>query len=591
MKSITSIRFLAYSLALVVFISCKKNYSGGPAIITPDNARPDLTQKVSASVTGYVLNESGEPVPFAEVTAGDKRSTTDSYGFFSISNTSLVKSIGVVKVTRNGYYDGFQSFIAATGKESFLQIQLLPKTISGEINAANGGIVTVNDGTSVQLPAYSVVKANGSAIYDGQVKISTTSLAVSSPNFMPGDGRGTDAEGYLKALQFYGAVAVNLTASNGEALQIAEGKSSAVKIPIQSSLAASAPATIALWYFNETTGLWKQEGTAVKNGNVYEATVPHFSFWGVADAEYLVTLQAKIVDAGNNPLVHVPVSVRFAGQPKGSGHERFAYTDAEGVVSGAVFANSSLELDVLTTCAIPAYTHPFSTQNSDVDLGDIKGNLGQTAVTITGTAVNCNNQPVTNGYIQTYDGGFYNRIPVNNGSFSFTGLSCSNTQVSVVLVDNDSYQQNTPQSIQLVAGLNDLGNLTGCGTSTMGYITYTLDGVTTTIAEPVDTIGAYYLDQGSTQVLTLSGNPNTQQKMAFQFTGGTTIGGGQTLTEVYSYAIPGGRGYWPVAIPLTITAYGNAGGFVSGSFSSKLIDFNNSGVHDFECSFRIRRMN
>ncbi|MFT4024807.1 MAG: hypothetical protein QM664_13605 [Flavihumibacter sp.] len=84
-------------------------------------------------------------------------------------------------------------------------------------------------------------------------------------------------------------------------------------------------------------------------------------------------MKARVVDGSGNPLVHVPVNVRPAGRLMGSGFDRFDYTDANGCVSGAVFANASLELDVLTTCQAAAFTYAFNTQATNLDLGDIRG--------------------------------------------------------------------------------------------------------------------------------------------------------------------------------------------------------------------------
>lgn len=570
--------------------ACKKNDSPAPGTPPQENQRPDFTETITGSVAGYITTDDGEPIAYAEITAGDKRTSSDQYGYFAITNTNLVKSIGLVKVSSNGYYNAFKTFIPVAGKETFIRIPLQAKKLTGQIAASAGGKLVIEEKASLSLNESSVVNASNNSAFDGQIQVNATSFHNKPAGVLPGDGRGANSEGYLKTLQFYGALAVNLSSDNGTALQIAPGKTAFIQIPVTETLLSSAPSTIDLWYFNESKGLWMQEGTATRNGNVYEATVSHFSFWGVAESSLFVTLKTRITDQANNPLVHVPVSVRVAGKISGGGYDKFAYTDADGYATGAVLANANLELDVLTTCGNTAYTHSFSTQTSDINLGDIKGNLGQALVSITGTAVNCNNQPVTNGYVQTYDGGFYNRMPVVNGQFNFTGLSCINGTVNVVLIDNDNNQQNHPQSVSLSAGLNDLGELKACDISTLGFITYTLDGVTTTIAEPTDTITAILTDfNGITQVLTLSGNSNLQQKMAFQFSGGTAIGSEHSIAEIYSYALPGGRGYWPTGTVLHITEYGKVGGFVSGNFSSKLIDFDNNGLHDIECNFRIRR--
>jgi hypothetical protein len=70
-----------------------------------------------------------------------------------------------------------------------------------------------------------------------------------------------------------------LESAAGEKLQISTGNTAKLNFSIPSSLQAAAPNTIALWYVDEKTGLWKEEGMATKNGNAYEGDVKHFTYW------------------------------------------------------------------------------------------------------------------------------------------------------------------------------------------------------------------------------------------------------------------------------------------------------------------------
>ncbi len=70
--------------------------------------------------------------------------------------------------------------------------------------------------------------------------------------------------------------------------------------------------------------------------------------------------------------------------------------------------------------------------------------LNERREALTGTVVDCESQPLVDGYVQTYDFGFYNRIPVVNGTFSFTGITCAIRDVNFVVVDNSTHQQNEP---------------------------------------------------------------------------------------------------------------------------------------------------
>jgi hypothetical protein len=300
------------------------------------------------------------------------------------------------------------------------------------------------------------------------------------------------------------------------------------------------------------------------------------------------------VNSDAQPLVHVPVMITIANQPVNAGYGKFAYTDADGYVHGAVLSGMSMILDIMTPCATSAYSHPFTTTNVDVDMGTLTGNLGQNMVTISGTAVNCNNAPVTNGYIQTYDNGFYNRINIVNGGFSFTGLACTNTGVHYVAVNKDAYQQNVPQSLTLVPGVNSLGTLQACGVNMLGTIDYTVNnGTVKTLTEPTDTLGAYFTDQqnGWTTIVTLGAGQNTAPDWSFQFSGPNATGIDHKVIDVFSTSFPNDRAYAPVPLTVTITEFGKPGGFIAGSFSGLMLGFSDNSIQQVTCNFRVRRMN
>jgi len=252
-----------------------------------------------------------------------------------------------------------------------------------------------------------------------------------------------------------------------------------------------------------------------------------------------------------------------------------------------ILGNSNLILDVLTPCATPAYSIPFTTTTLDVDLGTVTGNLGQSFVTIKGTAVNCSNAPVTDGYVQTYDNGFYNRIPIVNGNFSYTGLACSNTVASYVVIDNSTNQQNIPQTITLQPGMNNVGKLTACGMSTLSSIKYTINGTPYTLQEPTNKL-ASFLDNiqfNWTNIIDLT-NSNT---LTLSFDGGTALGSGHKVSDIFCSSFTSGRAIATVPLTVNITEYGLPGGFVSGNFSGTMLDFVSNAPYNVNFNFRVRR--
>ena len=579
-------------LCLTLLFSCRKNFSDEKLtpVVTP--VIPDFTPKSTASVSGFVTDANGDPVFNAQVVAGSKQTLTDAYGYFLIENTLLNKAAGLIKIVHNGYYTSYRSFTVNEGKTSFTRIQLLPKSVTGTLTSAAGGTVSTTDGAKVELPADAVVTASSGVAYNGIIKVSSKwidpTVVSNFQSTTPGDNRGVNSDGHLVYTKSHAMIAVELTGDIDQKLQIAAGKKATITIPIPASIAATAPASIALWSFDETTACWKQESTATKTGNTYVGQVSHFSYWEGAIGLPVVNFTARVLNSSLQPLSNVPVMITQANVPQNAGYGKFGYTDIDGYVYGVIPANMNLVLDVMTTCATTAYSVPFSTTNSNIDLGAVTGNVGQSSVTISGTVVNCSNAPVTNGYVQVYDNGFNNRIPIVNGTFSFTGLACTNTTASYIAVDNSTNQQSQPQTITLNAGANNLGQLTACGTSTISTINFTIDANSYTWTEPARKPGAYNTQMGYTQMV---GDIMTNANFTFNFDGGMTLGSSHQLIEVFSPDFAGGRAIASTPLAVTITEYGAPGGFVAGSFSGVMNDFVTNTPYNVSFNFRVRRYN
>jgi hypothetical protein len=575
---------------LILSPSCRKDYAREQFNEDKNLIKPDLTVKVLTDVSGFVIDENDSPVFNAVIIAGNKSAKTDEYGYFHISDASLPEIAGFIKVSKNGYFPGYRTFLAEENGETFVRIKLLPQNNPGDIDAGTGGNVEIGNGARLSLPSNAVVVASSGAAYSGVINVAAHWIDPSNIEAAqlqrPGDTRGTDDKDHLRLLNMFSTLAVELTGNTGQLLQIASGSQATITMPVPSTMLGAAPASIALWSFDETSGLWKQEGTATKNGNSYTATVSHFSFWAGAVGISLVEFSAQIVNSSLQPLANVAVGIRNAGEPFNAGYGRFGFTDANGYISGSIPADRQLILNVLTPCETEAYSHSFNSGSSDIDMGVLTGNLGQGMVTITGNAVKCNGQPVTNGYVQVYDNGFRNRINIVNGTFSFTGLVCTNVVASYVAVDADANQQSTPQTVSLVAGANNLGTITACGTSTVGSISITIDGITTVIAEPADELLTVYSD--------LSGGWTTIVKINtpdfnFQFSGGAATTGNHKVTEIFSQLFPTGRATASPSLDVTMTEYGIPGGFIAGSFSGTMEDFPSGATHTVSCQFRTRR--
>ena len=584
---------VAFIAAMSFFIvSCQKELSGGGFTVT--ETPPDLTTKIASAVTGFVTDETNAAVEGATVQFGTSTTTTDKYGYFEFSNVQVVKNAAVLTVIKPGYFKGIKTYIAAENKSAFFRIKLLSKTAQGSFDAATGGTVTLTNGLSVSFPAAAVKLAAGGT-YTGQVTVAAQWINPAANdliNTMPGDLRGLDSLGLLKTLTTYGMAAVELTGSAGELLQVADGKKATLTFPIPSSLAGSAPANLPLWSFDETNGLWKQEGRAVKSGSNYVGEVSHFSFWNCDVPANYIQFNCTLHDAEGNAIPNALVKVSVVG----TGNAGYGYTDSSGYTGGAVPDNAQLLLEVFPNynCGTAVYSQNFTTANSNVSLGvlTIPGTSTATAH-VTGTATTCANTPVTNGYVIMFQNNQYSRYELDNtGSFEFSYLLCNGAeQVNFIAEDAAAGEQSTPLSYTLNTGDNAVGNLQACGVTTEQFINYTQDGATHSYTSPTDSFFMYANPQSVPSSIyifgmsTISGGPNAPTvSLAFTDAG---IAAGSTQ-QLLSFGTDSTQVTTPIDV--NITEYGVIGQFIAGNFTGTLTGPPPGNLPtNVTCSFRVRR--
>ena len=578
---------------LSIFFSCQKDLSiedGGTVVVTP----PDLSTKISSSVSGFVTDENDAAVKDATVQFGTSSITTDKYGYFEAKNVQVVKDAAVVTVTKTGYFKGIKTYMAKEGKAAFFRIKLIPKTIVGNVNAASGGTVTLSNGLSIKLPAGGIVNAATNTAYTGIVNVAAywiNPTAADLNKIMPGDLRGIDKDGSIKLLQTFGMAAVELTGASGELLQIVNGQKATLTMPIPSSLAASAPATIPLWYFDEAKGLWKEEGRATKTGNNYVGDVGHFSFWNLDIPGNFVQFDCTIKDAAGNPISNLFVQIGIAG----TSELRWGYTDASGFVSGLVPANSQLILYVFPTfgCNSSIYSQNFTTANVNVSLGIITISSSLTA-TISGTITDCNNSAVTNGDVIMSAGfEFYRFAATNTGTFNFSIILCNNNpvQVTIIAEDQAAQQQSAILNINVTGGTNNIGSLQACNGSNAEFINYSIDGTNYSINVPVDTIRTFpTLPPGPTIVITGAQIIGPNSAYIVFSKDGMALNSFQSLVY-FSAGQMQNANFINNPIDVHITEYGVIGEFFRGSFTGVFTDNQPpNATHNVTCSFRIRRL-
>jgi hypothetical protein len=585
---------IIFLFLIVIFCACKKN----------DSIKGIPNPTVKGSVSGLVTDLNNIAISNAKVTAGTYATNTDATGKFSLQNVQLSANDGFIEVTKDGYFTGSRTFFVNSNTVNNVKIQLIDKTISGTFASSSGGNVNIKGGGSVNFSAASVVNASTGSTYSGDVLTSAFFLNPTDVNFstyMPGDLRGLDANNKEAILKSFGMAIVEMNDASGNKLQLAPGKTASITLPIPSSLQASAPATIPLWYFDETKGTWKQEGTAAKQGTNYTGTVAHFSFWTAGQLTQDVKLQATFIDSGGNVLANKLVTIASANNGTTNG-----YTDNAGTVSGLVPANETLVMKAFDDCGGLVFQQnigPFSTDTTLSSLRVSGSNPSLLAYTVTGTVVNCSNAPVSNGSVQLIIGSDQYNTPVSNGNFSITLHRCSNLSTTATISSYDSVaaQPGTAQVITISPGGGSVnaGQIIACApVSQDQYITMTMNGNTYSWAPPRTVSANRFIDTTTnTDYIThLVGGDAQETSDSSTYFLGTMYHDNASPGNYpfYLYTIINGtQGYntYSSAGNATVAEYGTVGGYITGSASGWLKNIQVfSDSLPFTCSYRVKRI-
>ena len=580
-------RVFLLAISALLFYQCQKeisytnNSGGGPGqVIDPS--------PLTANLQGNIVDENDQPAANVTIKVGAQTVVTDSKGYFRINNASLDKNAALVRAEKTGYYTAFRSFSATSGTNQVV-IKLVKKNLAGNIEAANGGDVSLGNGTKISLPANSIVKASDNSNYTGTVNVYAAYIdptAADIASSVPGSFMADDKEGKRVFLNSYGMMAVELQSSAGEKLQIKPGSAATLTTPIPSSVQSTAPATIALWYVDETTGLWKEEGMATKQGSNYIGTVTHFSFWNCDISIPAVTLSVTLTTTKGLPLVNTWVDIKADKYGAASG-----YTDSLGQVKGLVPANASLTLSVKDNCGTSIYSKNIGSYNENVDLGIITINpTTPSIVTVQGKLTNCSGGNVTKGYaIITLDNWVRYAKTDANGNFSTNYTVCNTNlaNVQVLGVDETAQQQGTSTGFAVTAPTTDAGAVSACGTSSTQYINYKVDATTYTLTE-ADSLSAFTQTQNTTSTTYIDGmQMSTGNHLSFKFSHAANVAGTYPMVNMAIQNFNNLTVVQPLNIIITNFPQ-SVGAFYEGSFSGQFKDGSNV-THTITCTFRVRR--
>lgn len=213
----------------------------------------------------------------------------------------------VVRADADGFAEGFRIARVTAGQSTSLTLQLVRVGFTQNMPVASGGtIADTNSSAQVVVPANGLIpRAGGSPA--ANVVVSVTPISVASrTSDMPGDFTAS-ASGNSTPIESFGAMLIDVRDSNNIRYSLAPGSTSTIRIPV-STRSSNVPATIPLFYLDDSTGRWIQEGQATLAGTgsnrYYEGPISRLSYWNADRVTEIVVVTGCVKNDVGQPVAN-----------------------------------------------------------------------------------------------------------------------------------------------------------------------------------------------------------------------------------------------------------------------------------------------
>ncbi|QNA43153.1 hypothetical protein [Lacibacter sediminis] len=427
---------------------------------------------MKASVSGFVEADGvGAPgyVEAAEVKWGNKLTYTDKFGYFEINDADVIADAAQLIIAKGKHSTSYKTFKVSDGGSVFTRVKL--KNFGSYLsNGGSGATINIYATGSpiITLPGDPFVETATGLLYSGEVFYFAYGLSPQDEfgKQLIGDRRGIDSSGKLKMLHFANGVLLEFTGKNGQKLQLAPGKTISVSMMALKPLRN--PGSIAVWYYDTSTGFWKQQGRASQNASGYSANVTQASSLVFADPSEYVEVTGRLVSVGSKPVAFQ--EVHLAKEAADPGTPIYSYSDLNGNFLAIAEVNTQQFLEVTgNVCRQSILKTTVAVQQNNIKLSNIQLPPNQT-FSVSGTVKACNGANVPDGHVFVSYGG-NEKIKYNttgDGNFEFTLTNCDPGIFHTLIItpiERSTNQTGDVKFIQMVQGHNNLGNLGVCGKS------------------------------------------------------------------------------------------------------------------------------
>jgi hypothetical protein len=338
------------ALTLALLGGCSGGSGGGSPTPTPAPPEPATT----GAIIGSAVSASDEAVNLGvgASVSGLPAVQSSALQAFTLSNVPVGERV-LVRLSAPGHMEQVKVVPVRGAALAALRATLVPVGASTTFDVSlslSAGIA--GSPARLDAPANAFVRADNAAPASGNLTLALASLDPGrNPARLPGD-HSTLAGGVVAALESFGALGMALQDASGQRHQLAAGQTMTMRIPLSSREAGVAPASIALYYFDDTNARWVEQGRALLGGTgaarFYEGTVARVAVWAAARRADTVLVRG-CVELNGQRVAHAALHTQ------GMDHNGAAQgvTGADGNFSVALRKNRNVALTALSALAAP----------------------------------------------------------------------------------------------------------------------------------------------------------------------------------------------------------------------------------------------
>ena len=412
--------------------SCQDDFTTSEVII-PDIPNPSVT--VESSVLGKIVDLDGNPIPDTEVILAGETRLSNELGYFQFDKIKTDRYGSLLTAEKTGYNLGLRRVSLHAGTTNYVELSLLSDSPLKSFSSGESATVDNDEGLTLSFQPNSISTSTGQA-YNGTVNISMHYIDPTASNInslLPGSLQGFTDEGSLTTLKSYSMISVELTDDSGDELQVKKGETVIIEFPIPNELVNNAPHEIPLWYLDENSGIWIEEGRAELVGDHYVGEVSHFSYWNCDLPEDFVTVEGSVCNTVNGTCEALSFS-EITILDSDNEIRQVSRTDSDGNFTLFIPKNAVVTIDFIKECDDindQVNIGPFA---EDQNVGQIDINADITEVQIIADVFSCDGSLLADGFLLINDQLY---VPIRDGKVSEILSVCSEDAITVIAFNAD----------------------------------------------------------------------------------------------------------------------------------------------------------